>query len=82
MLQPKIINIIPTKNYTLILTYDSGEKKEFDVKPYITGDWFSDLSSIDFFFSVQLIGGGIGIVGPNGQVISPHELYEQSISLP
>ena len=82
MLQPKIINIIPTKNYTLILTYDSGEKKEFDVKPYINGDWYSELSSIDYFLTVQLIGGGIGIEWPNGQDISPHELYEQSISLP
>ena len=27
MLQPKIINVIPTKDYKLILTYASGEKK-------------------------------------------------------
>ncbi|MCI6691258.1 MAG: DUF2442 domain-containing protein [Clostridium sp.] len=81
MLQPKIINVIPTKDYKLILTYASGEKKEFNVKPYISGDWYSELLSIDYFLSVKLISDGIGIEWPNGQDISPHELYENSISL-
>jgi hypothetical protein len=81
MLQPKIINLIPTKDYKLILTYDSGEKKIFDVVPYINGDWYNELLSNDYFLSVEIICGGIGIEWPNGQDISPHELYENSISL-
>lgn len=81
MLHPKIIDVTPTKDYKLILTYASGEKKEFDVKPYINGDWYSELLSIDYFLSVKLICDGIGIEWPNGQDISPHELYEESISL-
>lgn len=81
MLQPKIIDLTPTKDYKLILTYDSGEKKIFDVTPYISGDWYKELLSIDYFLSVKIICDGIGIEWPNGQDISPHELYEDSISL-
>lgn len=81
MLQPKIIDLTPTKDYKLILIYDSGEKKTFDVTPYINGDWYNELLSIDYFLSVKIICDGIGIEWPNGQDISPHELYENSISL-
>lgn len=81
MIQPKIINVIATNDYKLILIYDSGEKKIFDVKPYINGNWFEELLSIDYFLSVKLVSSGVGIEWPNGQDISPHELYEQSISL-
>ena len=80
MLQPKIIDLTPTKDYKLILIYDSGEKKTFDVTPYINGDWYNELLSIDYFLSVKIICDGIGIEWPNGQDISPHELYENSIS--
>lgn len=81
MLQPKIIDLTATKDYKLILKYDSGEKKMFDVTPYINGDWYKELLSIDYFLSVKIICNGIGIEWPNGQDISPHELYEESISL-
>lgn len=81
MLQPKIIDLIPTNDYKLILSYESGEKKEFNVMPYINGDWYSELLSIDYFLSVQIICDGIGIEWPNGQDISPHELYDNSIPL-
>jgi hypothetical protein len=81
MLQPKIIDLTPTKDYKLILTFDSGDKKIFDVTPYINGDWYNELLSIDYFLSVRIICNGIGIEWPNGQDISPHELYENSTSL-
>lgn len=81
MLQPKIIQLIPTKDYKLILTYETGEKKIFDVTPYINGDWYSELSSINYFNSVKIICNGFGIEWPNGQDISPHELYDNSISI-
>lgn len=79
MLQPKIINVIPNKDYTLTLTYETGEQKQFDVKPYINGKWYSELLSLDYFFEVKIIGSTVE--WPNGQDISPHELYEMSITL-
>ena len=34
-MRPKAINVIPQDDYTLLLEFDNGEKKIFDVKPYL-----------------------------------------------
>lgn len=78
MLQPKITAIKPLSNYCLELRYETGESKVFDVKPYITGDWFGKLSNQAYFKAVQIIRNGKGIEWPDGQDIAPHELYNNS----
>jgi len=35
MLQPRITNLETLPDYLLRLTYETGETKEFDAKPYI-----------------------------------------------
>ncbi len=80
MLQPKLIKVEPLSNYMLKLFYDTNEIKIFDVKPYINGDWYNELKSEQYFKTVHLICNGIGIEWENGQDISPHELYELSLS--
>lgn len=79
MLQPRLTSVVPADNYTLLLTYETGEKRKFDVKPYITGSWCGELDDIGYFRTVQLLPGGAGIEWSNGQDIAPHELYELSI---
>lgn len=37
MLRPTVIKVIPENNYVLLLEFNNGEKKQFDVKPYIKG---------------------------------------------
>lgn len=76
MLQPKIIDMKPLPDYRLALEYEDGKKKIFDVKPYISGDWFGQLADPGYFKRVRLICNGTGIEWPNGQDIAPHELYE------
>ncbi len=49
MLQPKVIAVRPLQDYKLLIEYETGEKKIFDVKPYISGDWYGELLNIDFF---------------------------------
>ena len=78
MLQPKITSVKPLDNYQLLLTYETNEEKVFDVKPYINGDWYSELLDKSYFTTVHLICGGSGIEWANGHDISPHELYELS----
>ena len=63
MLQPKLISVTPKDNYRLLLVYETGEQKLFDVKPY----------------SVRVANHTVEWNG--GQDISPHELYEDSISI-
>ena len=78
MLYPKIIDVEPLDNYIIRLKYETGEIKEFDVLPYISGRWYEELHNTDYFKTVHLITGGKGIEWGNGQDIAPHELYEMS----
>ncbi|MDR1323985.1 MAG: DUF2442 domain-containing protein [Candidatus Margulisbacteria bacterium] len=79
MLQPKIKKVVPLDAYRLLLSYETGENKIFEVLPYISGNWYSELHDINYFKTVRLISGGRGIEWANGQDIAPHELYEQSV---
>lgn len=81
MLQPNIVAVVPLDDYRLLLTYETGEKKIFDVKPYINGDWYSELLDVEYFKTVHIIFDGYGIEWGNGQDIAPHELYELSIEV-
>ncbi len=79
MLQPKLLVVKPMDASMLYLEYETGEKKLFDVKPYISGSWYGELSDSEYFKTVHIISGGFGIEWENGQDIAPHELYENGI---
>ena len=79
MLQPKLISVEPIEQFKLLLKYETGDTKLFDVIPYIRGSWFGELKESAYFRTVHLLPGGIGIEWSNGQDIAPHELYESSI---
>jgi hypothetical protein len=79
MLQPKISKVEPMPDYKLRLDYETGEKKIFDVTPYLIGDWYGRLKEPSYFRMVRVILGGNGIEWPEGQDIAPHELYDASI---
>lgn len=79
MLQPKLIKVSARDSFELFLEYETGEKKRFDVRPYISGSWFGQLKDKAYFQSVRILPDGYGIEWPNGQDIAPHELYEKSI---
>lgn len=81
MLQPKLIKVEPLDPLKLRLYYETGEVKLFDVTPYATGSWYGQLRDKNYFRTVKMLPGGIGIEWPEGQDIAPHELYENSISV-
>ena len=76
MLQPKIISVEAISNHMLLLVYDTKEIKLFNVKPYIKGEWYSQLQDESYFKAVMT--DGWIVEWPNGQDIAPEELYEQS----
>ena len=78
MLQPKLVEIKAISDYKLLLFYETNESKLFDVKPYISGSWYNELLSQEYFNTVHIINNGNGIEWANGQDIAPHELYEHS----
>lgn len=81
MLQPKLKSVEPLEQLKLKLTYETGEVRLFDVTPYANGPWYEELLKRDYFETVQVLPGGVGIEWSNGQDIAPHELYEYSIAV-
>lgn len=49
MLRPTVTKVIPQENNILFLEFDNGEKKLFDVKPYIKGSLFGKLNNESYF---------------------------------
>lgn len=79
MKYPKVIDVKPIENYHVIVTFETGEIKSFNVEPYIKGNWFGELRELKKFNSVRPCGNTIEWA--NGQDIAPHELYELSVQI-
>ncbi|MCH5265942.1 MAG: DUF2442 domain-containing protein [Lachnospiraceae bacterium] len=78
MLRPTAKSVIPLSDYMLRIEFDNGESKIFDVKPYIKGNWYSELSDPVYFKSVTI--NGYSVEWANGQDLCPDELYFDSVS--
>lgn len=76
MLRPTAVSVVPQDNYIIDVTFDNGEEKRFDVKPYIKGEWYGQLKDATYFKAVST--DGYTVTWPNGQDICPDELYELS----
>ena len=76
MLQPRILSVEQADEMNIVLKYETGEKKMFDVSAYADGSWYGMLKDPKYFRTVRLVPGGTGIEWPEGQDIAPHELYE------
>ncbi|MBU4487115.1 MAG: DUF2442 domain-containing protein, partial [Candidatus Delongbacteria bacterium] len=49
-----IINVKPMQDYKLLITFDNGEVKSFDMKPYLDTGIFKELKDIEVFNSVRV----------------------------
>lgn len=74
---PRAVEVKPTTDYFLRVSFDNGECRLFDVKPYIKGDWFGELRDKKVFDAVRIA--GLSVEWPDGQDICPDCLYEQSV---
>lgn len=77
-MRPKAINVIAKEDYTLMVEFDNGEIKIFDVKPYLSYKAFEELKDIKKFNSVKITGLSVG--WSNGTDICPDELYNNSVT--
>lgn len=55
----RITNVQPLDDYKLLITFDNGEKKIKDMKPYLEKGVFQKLKDKEFFNSVQVAYGAI-----------------------
>ncbi len=72
--------VMPLDDYRLLIEFDNGEKRIFDVKPLLVnaeGKWFGELLNESYFKMVRI--GGLSVEWPHEQDICPDCLYEDSV---
>ena len=72
-MNPKVKHVTPTENHTLIVMFESGERREFDVKPYLDSGIFTELQDKGKFQSVKVVAGSVEWL--HGQDLSYDTLY-------
>ncbi|WP_035270702.1 DUF2442 domain-containing protein [Desulfitibacter alkalitolerans] len=71
-----IIDVKPLSDYQLLLTFENGEKRIFDMKPYLDKGVFKELEDEEKFKSVRV--SFDSIEWSNQADIDPEFLYEKS----
>jgi len=72
-------SVKPISNYNLILTFDNGEKRQFDMNPFLDKGIFQELKDISKFNSVKV--SFDTIEWDNEADIDPEVLYKYSIKI-
>ena len=77
-MNPRVKEVSANPDFTINLTFDNGEKKVFDVRPYLDKGIFIDLKDLKKFNSVKSFLGSIQWEG--GQDFCPDTLYLESFA--
>ena len=75
-MNPRVTKVTPEKKYCLLLEFTNGERREFDVTPYLDKGIFVKLKDETYFQQVRLAMGTIE--WPEGQDFCPDTLFELS----
>ncbi len=76
MKRPTATAVSPLPDYQLLVTFDNGENRIFDVKPFFDFKPFEELKIPALFETVKPA--GLSIEWIHGQDICPDELYYSS----
>jgi len=76
-MNPRVKKVTPNLDFTVTLTFENGEQKIFDVKPYLDKGIFQELKDPKKFNSVKPCLGSIQWQG--GQDFCPDTLYVESV---
>ena len=68
-------DVKPLSDYMLEITFENGEKKQFDVKPYLDKGIFTKLKEIKVFNTVHV--SFDSVEWNNGADLDPELLYEK-----
>ncbi|HEY5507866.1 MAG TPA: DUF2442 domain-containing protein [Paludibacter sp.] len=74
-----IKNVQPLPNYNLILTFENGEKRQFDMNPYLNLGVFQELKDVSKFNTVRV--SFYTIEWENEVDFDPEVLYQYSEKL-
>ena len=77
---PDLSSVCALDNCHIKVTYVTGEKRLFDVRPYANGPWYGELADPGYFARVSIDPQLKDTVSwPHGQDLAPHEIYELGI---
>ena len=76
-MNPYVKSVQPQADYRLLLTFENGERRIFDVKPYLSMRVFSSLRNTALFKTVRAVSGSIEWQGEID--LSYDTLYLESI---
>jgi hypothetical protein len=74
-----IKDVIPQDNYILLLTFENGEKRQFDMKPYLNIGIFQELRDLRLFNTVKT--NFDSIEWDNDADFDPEILYLKSVNI-
>jgi hypothetical protein len=74
-----IKQVKPLDNYKLLLTFENGEKRQFDMSPYLNLGIFQELQDEEMFRTVKT--NFDTIEWDNEADIDPEILYKESIKI-
>lgn len=72
-MNPRVEDVVADQDFTLLITFNNGEKIRFDVKPYLDTGIFIELKEPEIFYSVKPFMGSIE--WSNGADLCPDTLY-------
>ena len=67
-------------DFTLVLTFENGEKRRFDMKPFLDTGIFRELRNIELFNTVRVSFNTV--TWDNDADFDPEALYEGGLPLP
>jgi hypothetical protein len=58
-MNPYVKSVEPKDNYSLLLTFENGEKRIFDLRPYLNMGVFKRLQNIALFKTARVFSGSV-----------------------
>lgn len=75
-MNPRVLKVTAEENYCLVLEFTNGERREFDVSPYLEKGIFVQLKEKAYFQQARVSMGTVE--WPRGQDFCPDTLFERS----
>ncbi|MBF0181051.1 MAG: DUF2442 domain-containing protein [Magnetococcales bacterium] len=77
MPNPKVVAVEPAENASLLLDFTNGERRRFDVAPYLDKGIFRELRDPAYFRRARAVSGHVA--WPHDQDFSWDTLYLESV---
>ena len=79
MMNPKVTKVVPEQNYMLNLWFTNGERRRFDMKPYLGFEVFQPLKDLNVFNSATTFLGSV--TWSNNSDLSYDTLYLEGVAV-